>query len=268
MRQQALRQFARKRLVPVLTVAAAFALTPFIPTLRTNAPFFLFLGAVLISTWTGGWSSGLLATIFAALLTAWHGRETGHSVFVANSIDLLRWSLFLLVALAISSLHASRAEAEQRLRYSEQRLTLALDSAHIGIWDYNLRTRSFWWSKTLEAIYGRTDGDFPSTYGQFFGTIHFDDQPLFNRAITRTIDEGTDYDIEFRIVLPDRSIRWVNTRGRVLFNQSARAERIVGVTTDVTKRRLATERAARLANRAKGDDPPQEEAPQVHARLR
>jgi PAS domain-containing protein len=138
----------------------------------------------------------------------------------------------------ISSLHASRARAEQRLRYSEQRLSLAIDSARLGVWDYNLITRKFWWSKTLETIYDRTTGDFPATYGQFFGCIHFDDQPLFNRAITRTIDEGTDYEIEHRILLPDKSVRWVNTRGRVFFNQASRAERIVGVVTDITERKL------------------------------
>jgi PAS domain-containing protein len=107
----------------------------------------------------------------------------------------------------------------------------------MGVWDYNLLTRQFWWSKTLEAAYGRTDGSFPETYGQFFSYIHFDDQPLFNRAITRTIDEGTDYELDHRIILPDKSIRWVNTRGRVFFNSASRAERIVGIATDITAKK-------------------------------
>ena len=127
------------------------------------------------------------------------------------------------------------------LRDSEQRLSVAIDSARLGVWDYNLLNRKFWWSKTLETIYGRTNDDFPGTYGQFFGCIHFDDQPLFNRAITRTIDEGNDYEIEFRIQWPDKTVRWVNTRGRLFFNSNSRAERIVGVVTDITDKKRAEE---------------------------
>jgi PAS domain S-box-containing protein len=224
--------------VPLLSVGAAYVLTLVLPGFRTNAPMFLFLTAVLASTWYGGWQSGLLATLVGGFVTAEFLLPGLGQNLIGNTGDLWRWSLFILIALMISSLHASRARAEQRLRYSEQRLSLAIDSARLGVWDYNLITRKFWCSKTLETIYGRTNGNFPATYGQFFGLIHFDDQPLFNRAITRTIDEGTDYEIEHRVLLPDKSVRWVNTRGRVFFNQASRAERIVGVVTDITERKL------------------------------
>jgi PAS domain-containing protein len=226
-------------IVPLLSVGVAAALTLALPGFRANAPLFLFLTAVLISTWYGGWMSGLLATVVAGFVTARFILPPGQSHFLASTGDLWRWTLFSLIALRISSLNASRARAERGLRNSEQRLSLAIESARLGVWDYNLITRKLWWSKTLEAIYGRTNSDFPKTYGQFFGCIHFDDQPLFNRAITRTIDEGTDYEIEHRILLPDKSVRWVNTRGRVFFNSAAQAERIVGVTTDLTDRPVA-----------------------------
>jgi PAS domain S-box-containing protein len=235
-----LRQLLRW-IVPPVSVGIACLLTLSLPGFHTNAPMFLFLTAVLISTWYGGWFSGIVATVLAGFITARFILPPGQSHFLANTGDLWRWTLFILIALMISSLHASRSRAERRLRYSEQRLSLALESARLGVWDYNLSTRKLWWSKTLETIYGRTNGDFPETYGQFFGCIHFDDQPLFNRAITRTIDEGTDYEIEHRILLPDKSIRWVNTRGRVFFNRASQAERIVGVTTDLTERPVAQE---------------------------
>jgi len=199
---------------------------------------FLFLTAVLLSTWYGGWFSGMLATALSATIIAII-LPPHRSFAIGSPDDLMRWVVFVLIALMITSLNASRSRAEQELRRSEQRLSLAIDAARMGVWDYNLLSRKFWWSKTLESIYGRTTSQFPSTYGQFFGCIHFDDQPLFNRAITRTIDEGTDYEIEHRILLPDKSIRWVNTRGRVFFNQAARAERIVGVAVDITARKMA-----------------------------
>jgi PAS domain S-box-containing protein len=240
-------------LVPLATVGAGCLLTFALPAFRSNTPLFLFLTAVLISAWFGGWVSGLLATALA--MGAAHFVLTPATAALRISSGgeaILRWTIFVLIAVMVSSLQAARQRMERRLRHSEQRLSLAIDAAHLGVWDYNLITRHFWWSKTLEVIYGRTRGDFPNTYGQFFGLIHFDDQPLFNRAITRTIDEGTDYEIEHRILMPDRTVRWVNTRGRVFFNQASRAERIVGVVTDITERKLA-ETEIRPPNRRRGN---------------
>jgi PAS domain S-box-containing protein len=236
--------FFRKQIitaaVPLVTVGLAYLITEHSPILRKNTPLFLYLTAVLFSSWFGGWFSGLIATVLAGILSAWM-LPPDNSLMIAGHVDLMRWITFVLLALMISFLHASLSRSERALRNSEQRLSLAIDSAYLGIWDYNLLSRKFWWSKTLESIYGRVHGDFPATYGQFFGCIHFDDQPLFNRAITRTIDEGTDYEIEHRILWPDKTVRWVNTRGRLFFNSKSRAERIVGVVTDITERKRVEE---------------------------
>ena len=218
-------------LTPLLAVGAAVALTHWVEMLRNRASLFLFLAAVICSARLRGWVSGLLAT--ALSIAAIYFLNPVHP----TTEDLFGLAVFTLVSLMILSLHAARGRSEMALRASEQRLTLCLDAAHMGVWDYNLLTRKFWWSSSLETIYGRTGNEFPNTYGRFFGFIHFDDQPIFNRAITRTIDEGTDYEVDHRIVLPDLSIRWVNTRGRVFFNQNSRAERIVGIVTDITAKK-------------------------------
>jgi PAS domain-containing protein len=222
---------------PLLAVGLATFATMHVPVLRNRSSLFIFLAAVVISMRLGGWFGGFFATILSVAATAYFLMEPLHTLAVSDRGDMLRLGLFTVISLMILVLYGSRSKAEMALRASEQRLALALDSAHMGVWDYNLLTRKFWWSTTLEIIYARTDGTFPSTYGRFFGFIHFDDQPLFNRAITRTIDEGTDYEVDHRIILPDESIRWVNTRGRVFFNEASRAERIVGVATDITAKK-------------------------------
>lgn len=222
---------------PLIAVGVATLLTVYIPLLHTKGSLFLFLATVVISLRLRGLFAGLLATVLSVGADAWFLLPPVHSFTIAGHDDLARLAAFSLVSLLILALYGSRGKAEQSLLASEQRLALALDSAHMGVWDYNLITRKFWWSGTLEIIYGRTDGTFATSYGRFFGYIHFDDQPLFNRAITRTIDEGTDYEVDHRIVLPDESVRWVNTRGRVFFNESSRAERIVGITIDITAKK-------------------------------
>jgi PAS domain S-box-containing protein len=222
---------------PVVTVAVATVATAYIPALSNKSSLLFFLGAVVLSTRIGGWSAGLLATLLSVVAIPYFMMEPIRSFSIHQPQDAIRLMVFSLVALMILSLHAARSKAESDLRASEQRLSLAIESAHMGVWDYNLLTRKFWWTRTLEQIYGRSGERFASSYGRFFGYIHFDDQPVFNRAITRTIDEGTDYDVDHRIVLPDDSIRWVNTRGRVFFNEKSRAERIVGITTDITAKK-------------------------------
>jgi PAS domain S-box-containing protein len=223
--------------IPIISVGAATLLALQVQELRTKSYLFVFMAAVVIATRLGGLVSGFVSIILSVGCIAFWLMSPEHSFTVSDKGDIFRLAMFSAVSLMVLAIYGSRGRSEAELRASEQRLALALDSAHMGVWDYNLLTRRFYWSRTLETIYGRTDGSFASTYGRFFGYIHFDDQPLFNRAITRTIDEGTDYEVDHRIVLPDGSVRWVNTRGRVFFNDASRAERIVGIATDITAKK-------------------------------
>lgn len=223
--------------IPMTSVGAATLLAMNVHELRSKSYLFVFMAAVVICVRLGGVVSGLVSIVFSVAAIAFFLMPPDNSFAVSDQGDIFRLIMFAAVSLMVLAIYGSRGRSDAELRASEQRLALALDSAHMGVWDYNLLNRRFYWSRTLEAIYGRTDGSFASTYGRFFGYIHFDDQPLFNRAITRTIDEGTDYEVDHRIVLPDGSVRWVNTRGRVFFNDASRAERIVGIATDVTAKK-------------------------------
>jgi PAS domain S-box-containing protein len=246
------RQLLLKLCIPLAAVGAATLLAMQVHELRTKSYLFVFMAAVVICVRLGGLLSGLLGMIFSVASIAFYLMPPDNSFAISDRGDIFRLAMFSAVSLMVLAIYGSRGRSEAELRASEQRLALALDSAHMGVWDYNLLTRKFYWSRTLEAIYGRTDGSFSGTYGRFFGYIHFDDQPLFNRAITRTIDEGTDYEVDHRIVLPDGSVRWVNTRGRVFFNDASRAERIVGIATDITAKKKY-ERQQQLSRDAADD---------------
>jgi len=232
-----IRRILRQIVTPFAVVGLAAFATLHVHALQNKSSLLIFLGAIVLCTRMGGWSAGFLATLISSAAIPYFLLGPVHHFSISDPNDIFRFAVFIVVALMVLSLHAARAKAEVNMRASEQRLSLAIDSARLGVWDYNLLTRQFWWSKTLEQIYGRDGNSFAGTYGRFFGYIHFDDQPLFNRAITRTIDEGTDYEVDHRIVLPNDSIRWVNTRGRVFFNRESRAERIVGIATDITDRK-------------------------------
>jgi len=217
----------------VAAVAAAFSATLLWPNLVRSGAFVLLLGVVAIVTWYGGWRPAVVAIILGALMMAWT-IPPGGSFQVGTAEDMIRLVLFVLISIIIARLFLAREKAEAAARRSEQRLVLALDAARMGVWDQNLRTGEAWWSPSLEALFGRAPGRFSTTYEVFVGYFQPDDPDFLKRAITRAIAEGTDFEIEHTINLPDGRARTILTRGRVFCDCNRQPERVIAVATDVT----------------------------------
>jgi len=226
--------------VVILTVGLALAVCLFSSTLQQRGAFMLFLAAVAISAFYGGAKQGLLAISLSVLAGVYFVLTPINSISVLNVEDITRLIVFVLVATLLICLQVARERAEQSLRESEQRLSVALQATKMGVWDANLRRGDFWWSPSLEEIFGRAPGEFSETYEGFYGYVHPEDRDFVSRAVTRTVDEGTDYEIEHRIVRPDGTVRWINTRGRILYGDAGSTDRIVGVAQDITERKLAS----------------------------
>jgi len=223
--------------IAVVSVAIATFVTCKVPFLRPEPPaspsLALFLAAVAITTWYGGMFPGLVATALSILLADYYVFPP-FGCFSLNAEQWTRLCMFALLAVLIGSLHTAVEYGKRSLRHSEERLNRALEAAHMGAWDYNLATDEFWWSSNLEQIFGHAPWFFSPTYEGFFGYIHPDDHEFFTHAITNAIQNGMDYEIEHRIIRPDQSIRWINTRGRISYNKSGEAERILGMVIDIT----------------------------------
>jgi diguanylate cyclase (GGDEF)-like protein/PAS domain S-box-containing protein len=144
------------------------------------------------------------------------------------------WTV-ITVAIDISD----RKRAEAALVESEERLRLALDAAGMGTWDWNLETNQVIWSQSLERLMGMKPGSFDGRADTVKALIHPEDRPLVMAAIARSIEQGDDYDIEFRFVRPDGRIRWVVSKGEVLRSTEGKPLRMVGVDLDITDRKAA-----------------------------
>ncbi|TMA63163.1 MAG: PAS domain S-box protein, partial [Deltaproteobacteria bacterium] len=164
-------------------------------------------------------------------------------------------ALLLGAAIAERDSAEGRGAADYvRLQVSEGRLRLALEGGRMGAWDWDLLSGEIEWSENLEAIHGLPPGSFGGTYAAFRALVHPDDRDLVNRAISRAAEEGPGYEVEFRTVRPDGSIRWVAAKGRVVRDAAGRVARMIGVGTDVTERkRLADELEQRAAELADAD---------------
>jgi PAS domain S-box-containing protein len=136
-----------------------------------------------------------------------------------------------------------RKHAEETVRAGEERLRIALQAGQMGTWEWNITTGEVVWSETLEAIHGLAPGTFAGTYEAFRAGVHPEDRDRVTDTIAKTLTEGSDHCITYRIVLPDDRVRWVEGRGRLFSDEhgAGRPARMSGVCMDITDRKHAEE---------------------------
>jgi PAS domain S-box-containing protein len=134
-----------------------------------------------------------------------------------------------------------RKLAEQALGESKERLKQALEAARMGTWEWNIQTGVITWSETLEPLHGLAPGTFSGNFEDFIQLIHPEDRESLQRAVADAIEQGTNYDIEFRVVWPDGSVRWMEGKGLAFKDEAGKPLRMTGLAMDITDRKQAEE---------------------------
>jgi PAS domain S-box-containing protein len=130
-----------------------------------------------------------------------------------------------------------RKQAEEALKRSEERYTLAQQAANIGSWDWDITTGALVWSEQIEPMFGFGRGKFGATYESFLESVHPDDRQHVVDSVNACVEEGKDYAIEHRIVRPDGTIRWMSETGDVVRDDEDKAIRMLGIVQDITDRK-------------------------------
>ena len=186
------------------------------------------------------------------MITALEDPESVNQAFEAGAIDYItkpiNWAVLRQRVRRI--LQASRAVEElqqqtERVRLSEERLRLALEAAHMGTWDWDILSGKVTHSATTEAIYGLAPDSFDSTYESFLKSLHPEDRELVTQATRSTLEEGADYNIEFRVIWPDSTVHWVVSKGQVYYDNTGKPVRMTGINIDMTERKRAEEELQR-----------------------
>ena len=149
----------------------------------------------------------------------------------------------------ISTDISDRAKAETLLKQIQDRHEEAQHVAHIGHWELDLVKNDLVWSNEECLIFGAEDGA-RNTYETFLDTIHPDDRDYVNQAFTGSVENRTKYDIEHRLLMKDGTIKWVNERCNVYYDEDGTPLRAIGTTQDITDRKQAQARFERIFEQA------------------
>jgi PAS domain S-box-containing protein len=133
-----------------------------------------------------------------------------------------------------------RARTEEALRESEERLRLAQEAGHVGIWDFDMRAGVVKWTPGLETIYGLEPGSV-SNYDDFRALVHPGDIAMVEAVAARAVREHEPFEFEFRILRPGGETGWVFCRGSTVYGSDGQPVRQFGVNIDITGRRQAEE---------------------------
>jgi len=130
----------------------------------------------------------------------------------------------------------ARKYAEQALHKSENRLSLAADSADAGLWELDCSTNLFWTTGRTRTIFGFGAHEVISME-RFEATVHPDDLALVRQAIRRALGERESVNAEYRILTGDGRAKWIASRGRPYFKPTGEPDRLMGVSIDISGRK-------------------------------
>jgi PAS domain S-box-containing protein len=155
---------------------------------------------------------------------------------VVTVLGLVAIQSFLLIAVVIQA--SRRRRAEQAVKESEARMTLAAESANLGLWYWDRSTREFWATSIFEKIMGYAPAD-NASFKQFLARVHPDDRPMTRDAFERTLESGEPLQVECRLISSDGAVRWILAAGRLALGLMGREARLVGIVADITQRKQA-----------------------------
>jgi two-component system, LuxR family, sensor kinase FixL len=214
-----------------------------------------------------GQLSLLLLVIFVvdATITVWKRGDRRQALWVGGSIAfftvagtiqviLTLWgilhtpittSLFFMAIVGAMGYELSldmlrAAQLSDDLRDSQQRMALAVDAASLGLWVWEVSKDEVWMTDQGRAFFGFG----PETrldYATLLSRVYPDDRAMRDATLKRAIETQSEYAMEYRVLLPDGTLRWIGARGRCIDVEDGKGIRLFGVSMDVTAQKEAQE---------------------------
>lgn len=161
-------------------------------------------------------------------------RADGTERFVKTSYTFIPDPNQRLAMLSIIRDITERKRAEEALWICEEKLRVALDLGQLISWEWDIESDTIRLSAHPRAALGLVHDNFGPRDEIFMKLVHPQDRPLLEQEMRRALEEGTDYELEFRAVLPHGTERW-KTYGQVLADEAGKPVRLVCISKGISK---------------------------------
>ncbi len=142
---------------------------------------------------------------------------------------------------------AETRRAQETLERGKESMQLAQQYVGIGIWEWDLQTGELAWSDEIRRLHGIEVEKFDGRYESWMESIVSEDRQQVHQSITDALAKKGEYEVQYRVVLADKSMHWLEARGRTIVMGEIPV-RMLGVAMDVTSRK-ATEQTLRQSEK-------------------
>lgn len=129
-----------------------------------------------------------------------------------------------------------RRRVEVQLEENRNRLSLALDSAGLGVWTWDIKSNTRDFDTRTCRLLGIEPERFHGTSEEFFSLVSPTDLDRVKAALAKTLKHGAPYWVDYQVVWPDGTQHFISSRGRLVRDKNGNPERLDGITWDQTER--------------------------------
>ncbi|GAB4093045.1 PAS domain-containing protein [Flaviaesturariibacter terrae] len=130
-------------------------------------------------------------------------------------------------------------ESEYWLTEGQQRLQAALTASGTGTFRWNIQTNALSWDENLDRLFGLAPGQTVRSLDSFIECVHPDDRAAVIECCRQCAETAADFDLQFRVIWPDGTVRWLDDKGKTYLDASGRPSYMTGACVDITARRHA-----------------------------
>lgn len=132
-----------------------------------------------------------------------------------------------------------RKQAQEKIVESEKRLKEAQACAHIGSWEFSLNMQEYSWSEEMFRMLEFDPASGVPPFDTYLQKIHPDDRDRIGINVPKSVSENIPYSSEYRVILSDGSVRWIESQGTPIFNENGKMIKYTGTAQDITERKTA-----------------------------
>lgn len=161
-------------------------------------------------------------------------RKDSRRIDILLTISPLRNSSGELVGASVIASDITNAKEQERSRKSaEERLNLAMEIAHIGVWEWRMDTDHVFWSPNIESIHSMPSGVPVSNFSEVVAHVLPEDRNAFLSVISQAAETGRDFRLEYRLLKSPGT--WVAALGKLV--DFGTSKRMIGICMDITEQK-------------------------------